>query len=112
MAAQFDPGEDDELLSCIRSVLASVKSKSIGKTRNTYRLQDLSATFRELDRVVGNVVKAKYGRLQDRHKNEMANVYPILERIMERTNRGIFRRLTPRMSKLHPWVVLVDMGMP
>ncbi|CAB3990548.1 Hypothetical predicted protein [Paramuricea clavata] len=59
-----------------------------------------------------NEDEAKYGKLQYRHENEPAKIYPMLERIMDRVNRAIYRRLNPRMSKLHPWLVCFDVGMP
>ena len=42
---------------------------------------------------------------------EQGNLYPILERIMQRTNSAIHRRLTPRMSKIHPWIICCDVAM-
>ena len=36
----------------------------------------------------------------------------MLERLMERANRAISRRLTPRMSKVPPWLICFEVAMP
>ena len=112
MAARSSDPNEDEVIGRIKSALDREKLKLMCETSNSHRSIDLSATFKELDRVVADVVKAKYGKLQYRHENEMAKIYPMLERIMDRVNRAIYRRLNPRMSKLHPWLVCFDVGMP
>ena len=68
------------------------------RTLNSYNQRDLGRVFTELDRVIENVVKGK--------------LYPMLERSLERANRAINRRLTARMSKLHPWVICFEVAMP
>ena len=43
---------------------------------------------------------------------EQGKLYPILKRIMQRTNSAMHWRLTPRMSKINPWVIRCDVAMP
>ena len=102
MAARSSDPNEDEVIGRIKSALDREKLKLMCETSNSHRSIDLSATFKELDRVVADVVNAKYGKLQYRHENEMPKIYPMLERIMDRVNRAIYRRFNPRMSKLHP----------
>ena len=69
-------------------------------------------TFKELDQFAEAIVKGKFGPLRHRHEHEITHVHPMLERIMIRAKNGINRRLSTRMSKLHPWIVCFDVSMP
>ena len=75
-------------------------------------MKALDETFKALEKVAKAVVKGKYGPLRYRHEHEITHVYPMLERIMIRAKKGINRRLTPRMSKIHPWMICFDVPMP
>lgn len=101
-----------EVIITLKRSLEREESSLIQKTSNRYNLRDLSRTFSELDRVAEDVVRAKYGSLEHRHEFEQARLFPVLERVMEKTHRTIIQRLTPRMSKLYPWLVCFDVSMP
>lgn len=111
MAARADPTED-EVITTLKRALDREKYELLGKTSNRYNSRDLSRTFNELNQVVEDVVKAKYGRLQHRHEYEQGKLFPMLERVMERSSRAILRRMSPRMSKLHPWLVCFEVAIP
>ena len=111
MATKSDLTEN-EVISSLKKALEHEKSNLLERTLNRYNFRDLSRTFAELDQLVEDAVKAKYGGLQDRPMYEQGKLYPILERIMQRTNSAIDRRLTPRMSKIHPWVIRCDVAIP
>ena len=114
MAAHYelaDPKEN-EVVDSIKSSLGRVKYNLSRKTLNNYNQHDLRRMFTELDRVIEDIVKAKYGSLQHRPKYEQGKLYPMLERSMERAHRTIYRRLTAQMSKLHPWLICFEVAMP
>ena len=75
-------------------------------------MRDLDRIFQELGKLAEAVVKGKYGPLRDRCQHEISPLYPMLERTMIRAKKGIYRRLSPRMSKIHPWVICFDDPMP
>ena len=64
MADNSDPTEN-EVISSLKKALEREKSNLLERTSNRYNLGDLSRTFAELDRLVEDAVKAKYGSLQD-----------------------------------------------
>ena len=99
--------KESEVVDSIKSSLRHEKYKLYKRTLNSYNQRDLGRVFTELDRVIENVIKAKYGSLQHRVKYEQGKLNPMLERSMERANCAINSRLTTSMSKLHPWVILV-----
>jgi len=111
MASQSEPGPD-ELISGITGALYRQMSGFQRQISNVYKLKDLDETFKALEKVAKAVVKGKYGPLRYRHEHEIIHVYPMLERIMIRAKKGISRRLTPRMSKIHPWMICFDVPMP
>ena len=86
--------KESEVVDSIKSSLWHEKYKLSKRTLNSYNQRDLGRVFTELDRVIENAVKAKYGSLQHRAKYEQGKLYPMLERSMERANRAINRRLT------------------
>ena len=110
MAAQNEP-DQEELITGIKGALNRQKSQFGCRISNAYKLKDLDQTFKALEKVAEAVVKGKYGPLRYRHEHEISHVYPMLERIMIRAKNGINRRLTPRMSKLHPWMICFDVAM-
>ena len=111
MAASSDPTES-EVINTIKKSLDSQKLSLITRTGNAHNRRDLSRTFLELNRTAEYVVKANYGQLQYRCEFEQARLFPMLERVLERAHRAILRRLSPRMSKLHPWLVCFDVSIP
>ena len=111
MASQSEPGPD-ELINGITGALYHQKSEFQRQTSNVHKLKDLDETFKALEKVAKAVVKGKYGPLRYRHEHEISQVYPMLERIMIRAKKGINRRLSPRMSKVHPWMICFDVPMP
>ena len=82
------------------------------KFSSGFKLKELDQTFRELNWLAENIVEGNLGPLRDRLKYKLAPIYPMLERIMIRMKNSINRRLSPRMSKLHPWEVCFDIAMP
>ena len=57
-------------------------------------------------------MKEKYGPLRDRYQHEICPISSMLERTMIRAKKGIYRRLSPRMSKIHPCMLCFDVPMP
>ena len=108
MAAQSEP-DREEIISGIKRALRSQKSKFERRISNVHKLRDLDQTFKELGKVAEAVVN---GPPRNRHQHEISHVYLMLERTMVRAKNGIFRRLSPRMSKIHPWMVCLDIPMP
>lgn len=111
MVSQSEPGPD-ELINGITGALYRQKSEFQQQISNVHKLKDLDETFKALEKVAKAVVKGKYGPLRYRHQHEISQVYPMLERIMIRAKKGINRRLSPRMSKIHPWMICFDLPMP
>ena len=103
MASCSDPTEA-EVIKTVQKSLEREKLTLLCKTKNVHNQHDLSRAFRELDKSVEDIIKAKYGELQHRHEFEHGKLYPMLVRIMERASRIIRRRMCPRMCKLHPWL--------
>lgn len=111
MASQNEP-DQEELFNGIKRALNRQKSEFERRISNVHKLKDLDETFNALEKVAEAVVKGKYGPLCYRHEHEISHVYPMLERTMIRAKNGINRRLTPRMSKIHPWMICFDVPMP
>ena len=111
MASQNKP-DQKELFSGIKRALNRQKSEFEHWISNAHKLKDLDETFNALDKVAEAVVKGKYGPLRYRHEHEISHVYPMLQRTMIRAKNGINRRLTSRMSKVHPWMICFDIPMP
>ena len=110
MASQSEP-DHDELINGITRGLNRQKSEFQRRISNVHKLKDLDETFKELEKVVEAVVKGKYGPLCYRHEHEISHVYPMLVRTMIHAKNGIYRRLSPRMSKIHPWMICFDVPM-
>ena len=111
MAAQREP-DQVEIISGIKGALNRQKSKFSRRISNVHKLRDLDQTFQALGKVAEAVVKGKYGPLRDRYQHEICPIYSMLERTMIRAKKGIYRRLSPRMSKIHPWMICFDVPMP
>ena len=111
MASQSEP-DQEELFNGIKGALKRQKSKFERQISNVHKLKDLDETFNALEKLAEAVVKGKYGPLRYRHEHEISHVYPMLERTMIIAKNGINTRLTPRMSKIHPWVICFDVPMP
>lgn len=107
-----DYPNEQNVIDGIKRCLEREKSKLFVVTSNVHKLRDLSMVFNELNRLTEDVVKGKYGSIRDRHKHELANIYPMLERLMKRIHSAIMRRLSPRMSRLHLWLICFDVAMP
>ena len=107
MASLSEPGPD-ELINGITEALYRQKSEFQRKISNVHKLKDLDETFIALEKVTKAVVKGKYGPLRYRHEHEISQVHPMLERIMIRAKKGINKFLSPRMSKIHPWMICFD----
>ena len=69
---------------------------------NGHKLRDLDITFNRLNYVAELVVKGNFEGIRDRPKYKIAELYPMLQRCMIRAKCAIDRRLSQRMSKLHP----------
>lgn len=111
MASQNEP-DHEELFNGIKGALNPQKSEFERRISNVHKLKDLDGTFNALQKVAEAVVKGKYGPLRYRHKHEISHGYPMLQRTMIRAKNGINRCLTPRMSKVHPWMICFDVPMP
>ena len=111
MAAQREPNQV-EIISGIKGALNRQKSKFSRRISNVHKLRDLDQTFQALGKVAEAVVKGKYGLLRDRYQHEICPIYSMLERTMIRAKKGIYRRLSPWMSKIHPWMIFFDVPMP
>lgn len=111
MAARSEP-DQEEIINGIKGALNRQKSEFERRISNVHKLKDLDQTFKALEKVADAVVKGKYGPLRYRHEHEINHVYPMLERTMIRAKNGINRRLTSRMSKLHPWMICFDVPTP
>ena len=111
MADQCKTNEG-ELIISIKEALKREKSKFERRISNAYKLKDLDNTFQELNKLAEAVVKGKFGGLRERPKYSIGELYPMLERSMIRAKTAIFRRLSSRMSKVHPWMVCFDLPMP
>ena len=57
-------------------------------------------------------MKGKFGGLRERPKYSIGELYPMLQRSMIRAKTASFRRLSSKMSKVHPWMVCFDLPMP
>lgn len=111
MAAQREP-DQVEIISGIKGALNRQKSNFSRRISNVHKLRDLDQTFQALGKVAEAVVKGKYGPLRDRYQHEICPISSMLERTMIRAKKGIYRRLSPRMSKIHPWMICFDVPMP
>ena len=110
--ASKNVSDQEELFNGIKGALNRQKSEFERRISNVHKLKDIDETFNALDKVAEAVVKGKYGPLRYRHEHEISHVYPMLERTMIRAKNGINKRLTPRMSKIHPWMICFDVPMP
>lgn len=111
MAAQREP-DQVEVINGIKGALNRQKSNFSRRISNVHKLRDLDQTFQALGKVAEAVVKGKYGPLRDRYQHEICPISSMLERTMIRAKKGIYRRLSPRMSKIHPWMICFDVPMP
>ena len=111
MADHYETSEG-ELITSIKEALKQEKSKFERRISNAHKLRDLDITFKELNKLAETVVKAKFGGIRDRPKYSIGQLYPILERCMIRAKTAVYRRLSPRMSKLHPWMICFELPMP
>ena len=111
MADQCEANEG-ELIFSIKEALKREKSKFKRRISNAYKLKNLDNTFQELNKLVEAVVKGKFGGLRERPNHSIGELYPILQRSMIRAKTAIFRRLSSKMSKVHPWMVCFDLPIP
>ena len=102
---------EKELIHSIKEALRHKKSAFQQRIGNSQKLRDLDITFNRLNQISELVVKGNFGGIRERPKHKLCELYPMLERCMIRAKSAIDRRLSPRMSKLHPWMVVVDLPM-
>ena len=110
MADRSEPTEE-ELIFSIKETLKHNKSAFEQRISNVHKLRDLDITFNRLIQIAELVVKGNFGGIQDRPKHKLGELYPMLQRCMIRAKSAIDRRLSPRMSKLHLWMVVFDLPM-
>ena len=103
---------EGELIISIKEALKREKSKFERRISNAYKLKDLNDSFKELNKLAEAVVKGKFGGLRERPKYSIGELYPMLQRSMICAKTAINRRLSLKMSKLHPWMVCFDLPMP
>ena len=111
MADQCEANEG-ELIFSIKEALKREKSKLKRRISNAYKLKDLDNTFQELNKLAEAVVKGKFGGLCERPNHSIGELYPMLQRSMIRAKTTVFRRLSSKMSKVHPWMVCFNLPMP
>ena len=111
MADRSEPNEE-EIIFSIKEALRDKKSLFERRISNAHKLRDLNITFNRLNKIAELVVKGNFGGIRERPKHKLGELYPMLERCMIRAKSAIDRRLSPRMSKLHPWMVVFDLPMP
>lgn len=110
--AACNESDEEEIVNGIKGALTRQKWKFQCQISNVDQLTDLSQTFEKLEKLAEAVVKAKYGPLQCQVGYEGSRVQSLLELAMIRAKNGIYRRLTTRMSTVHPWMVCCDIHMP
>ena len=58
-------------------------------------------------------MKGNFGGLRERaNYYRIDEICPMLQRSMVRAKTAIIRRLSPKMSIVHPWMVCFDLPMP
>ena len=58
-------------------------------------------------------MRGNFGGLRERtNYNRVSDICPMLQRSMVRGNTAIIRRLSSKMSIVHPWMVCFDLPMP
>ena len=78
-----------------------------------HALKDLGKTFHELNKLAQSVVKGNFGGIRERPNYcRIGEICPMLQRSMVRAKTAIIRRLSPKMSIVHPWMVSFDLPMP
>ena len=102
---------EEELIHSIKEALRHKKSAFQRRIGNSHKLRDLDITFNRLNQISELAVKGNFGGIRERPKHKLGELYPMLERCMIRAKSAIDRRLSPRMSKLHPWMVVFDLPM-
>ena len=101
-----------DILQRVATALDHEKSFFLCKTSNVHVLTSLSVTFNQLKRVSDEVIQAKFGPLRQQAEHEFVLIFPILERTMKRARACIVRRMTERMSKIHPWRIIFEISLP
>ena len=110
MADSSEPTEE-ELIFSIKEALKHSKSEFERRISNGQKLRDLDITFNRLNKVAELAVKGNFGAIRERPKYKLGELCPMLQRCMIRAKCAIDRRLSPRMSKVHPWMVIFDLPM-
>ena len=108
--SQSEP-DQDELINVITRALNRQKLEFKCRISNVHKFEDLAETFKELKKVAEAVGKGKYGPLCYQHEHKIGHVYPMLVRTMICAKNGIYRCLSPRMSKIRPWMICFDVLM-
>ena len=102
---------EEELIYSIKEALRHKKSAFQRRIANGHKLRDLDITFNRLNQISELVVKENFGGIRERPKHKLGELYPKLEHCIIRAKSAIDCRLSPRMSKLHPWMVAFDLPM-
>ena len=110
MADSSEPTEE-ELIFSIKEALKHSKSEFERRISNGHKLRDLDIPFNRLNKVAELAVKGNFGAIRERPKYKLGELYPMLQRCMIWAKCAINRRLSPRMSKVHPWMVIFDLPM-
>ena len=104
MADSSEPTEE-ELIFSIKEALKHSKSEFERRISNGQKLRDLDITFNRLNKVSELAVIGNFGAIRERPNYKLGELCPMLQRCMIRAKCAIDRRLSPRMSKVHPWMV-------
>ena len=97
----------------LKDALKRKKSKFQQRIWNAHTLKDLDKTFHELNKLAESVVKGTFDGLREcTNYYRIGEICPILQRSMVRAKTAIIRRLSPKMSIVHPWMACFDLPMP
>ena len=102
---------EEELIYSIKEALRHKKSAFQRRIANGHKLRDLDITFNRLNQISELAVKENFEGIRERPKHKLGELYPKLEHCIIRVNSPIDRRLSPRMSKFHPLMVVFDLPM-
>ena len=96
------------LIDYVKSCLESEKHRLFEGMSNPHILEEISNTLRELQRVKETVIKANYGTDYERGKRERILAWLNFKEYygMNIIQQSISRRLSTRVSKVHPLIFL------
>lgn len=103
--------DEEELIFSIKEALTHSKSAFERRILSGHKSRDLDVTFNRLNKIAELAVKGNFGAIREQPKYKLGELYPMLQGCMIWAKCAIDRRLSPRMSKVHPWMVVFDLHM-